>query len=397
MQSIKNAEIKGQKVIVRVDYNEPIKDGRVCSNFRIKSSIQTIDYLIKNGVKEIILVSHLGRPEGIDQSLSMKPIAEKLSEIVNCDLEIKNSSHSVRTIKIEEFEGFEITDKIKLLENIRFYPEEEAGDQKFAEKLSRLGNLFIFEAFGVANDQFASTTGLAKILPTFLGFQVQKEIQNLTGLLSNHEKPFVIILGGAKTADKLPLIKHLIKSVDVFLIGGAIANTFLISNDKEVGKSLVDESLIEEALIIAESVLSKDSKDLYLPVDFVVSKSIEKSIDVKIKDRQTIEFDDIIVDIGPQTRSLIIEQIMKAKTIFFNGNMGVSEIKEFSDGTREIAEAIVKSDAKKIVGGGDTVAFLETNKMLNKFDFVSTGGGATLAYLAGSKMPILEIVQTKSS
>jgi phosphoglycerate kinase len=408
LEQIDPKEIKDKRVIIRVDYNVPIKNEKVLGSFRIKASLKTIDFVLKNGAKEIILITHLGRPsfvktsegkpEGkVDGKLSLKPVAEKLVGILNHELGIGNSSQQVRTIKIGNFDAYQITEKIKLLENIRFFPEEEIADEIFSDKLSKLGGVFIFEAFGVANDEAASTTGIAKILPTYLGFNIKKEIDNLNEIITNHESPFLVVLGGAKVSDKLPVVKNLIKQVDCFLIGGAIANTFLAAKDKEVGKSNIELDFLEEALNTTNRVLSSGNKDIYLPMDFVTSKSLEKPVSVAIKNRQTIELDDYIVDIGPLTLSLMTRQIAEAKTIFWNGNMGISEIKDFENGTKEIAQTILFSEAKKIVAGGDTVAYLEKNGFLEKFDqdgsFISCGGGATLSYLAGEKMPILEILQ----
>ncbi len=407
LENLDSKEITGKKVVMRVDFNEPKKDDKVLSDFRIRSVIPTIEFLLKNGAEEIILISHLGRPEGkIDTKVSLKNIATKLSEILKGETEIPGQARNdkddnfrvvslPRMTKIGDFDGYQITDKIKLLENIRFYPEEEDNDEIFSHKLSKLGDLFIFEAFGVINDDAASVTGISKILPTYLGLRVKKEIDELNEIMTNHEKPFCVILGGAKVKDKLPVIKNLINRTEVFLIGGAIANTFLAAKDKEIGKSFAEMDMLENAMLIADKILKSDRKDMFLPADFVTSKDLEKPNDVNIKNRQTILMDDYIVDIGPLTISMFVKQIANAKTIFWNGNMGISEIKDFENGTLEIAQAIMSSNAKKVVAGGDTVSYLQQHNMIDKFDFVSVGGGATLAYLAGQKMPILNILNSQ--
>lgn len=395
LENLDKKDISGKRVVMRVDFNEPIENDTVVSSFRIESAIPTIKFLIKNGTKEVVLIAHLGRPEGKkDEKLSLKPVAQKLKELLaqNSKLKTQNYNSEIKTDKIKDFEAFEISENIKLLENIRFYPEEEKSDEIFSNKLSKLGNIFVFEAFGTINENASSITGISKILPTCLGLRVKREIDELNEIMTNHEKPFCVILGGAKVKDKLPVIKNLVNRTEVFLIGGAIANTFLAAKDKEIGKSFVEMDMLEEAMSTANKVLASDRKDIFLPVDFVTSKDLQSPKGVGVKNRQTVVLDDYIVDIGPITISMFVKQIASAGTIFWNGNMGISEIKDFENGTKEIAHAIASIDGKKVVAGGDTVAYLEKNNMLGKFDFVSVGGGATLAYLSGEKMPILEIL-----
>jgi 3-phosphoglycerate kinase len=383
MKTIESAPIENKDIIVKCDFNVDIKNGKISNIYRIEKTLRTIKYL-KDKVDRLILISHLGRPSGKkDSNLSLLPVAEKLSEMIS-------NNQKIEKTEIENFEAFLIYPKIYLLENIRFYPEEQQNDLEFSKKLSSLGDIFIFESFGTIDNLESSGIGLANILPTYAGFQVVDEIKNLESIKENPENPFTVVLGGAKIADKLPLLENLIHKADNFLIGGAIANTFLAAKEKEIGNSLIDKNLIEKASIITNSILSSYKKDIFLPIDFVVSKSIEKIQDVAIRNRQTILNDDIIVDIGPQTIALMIPKILNSKTIFWNGDMGIAEIEDFSQGTKSIAEAVAEADGKTIIAGGDTVNFLEKNKMLDKFDFISTGGGSALAYISGVDIPILE-------
>ncbi len=383
MKTIESAPIENKDIIVKCDFNVDIKNSKISNIYRIEKTLRTIKYL-KDKVDRLILISHLGRPSGKkDSNLSLLPVAEKLSEMIS-------NNQKIEKTEIENFEAFLIYPKIYLLENIRFYPEEQQNDLEFSKKLSSLGDIFIFESFGTIDNLESSGIGLANILPTYAGFQVVDEIKNLESIKENPENPFTVVLGGAKIADKLPLLENLIHKADNFLIGGAIANTFLAAKEKEIGNSLIDKNLIEKASIITNSILSSYKKDIFLPIDFVVSKSIEKIQDVAIRNRQTILNDDIIVDIGPQTIALMIPKILNSKTIFWNGDMGIAEIEDFSQGTKSIAEAVAEADGKTIIAGGDTVNFLEKNKMLDKFDFISTGGGSALAYISGVDIPILE-------
>lgn len=383
MKTIESAPIENKDIIVKCDFNVDIKNSKISNIYRIEKTLRTIKYL-KDKVNRLVLISHLGRPNGKkDSNLSLLPVAEKLSEMIS-------NNQKIEKTEIENFEAFLIYPKIYLLENIRFYPEEQQNDLEFSKKLSSLGDIFIFESFGTIDNLESSGIGLANILPTYAGFQVVDEIKNLESIKENPENPFTVVLGGAKIADKLPLLENLIHKADNFLIGGAIANTFLAAKEKEIGNSLIDKNLIEKASIITNSILSSYKKDIFLPIDFVVSKSIEKIQDVAIRNRQTILNDDIIVDIGPQTIALMIPKILNSKTIFWNGDMGIAEIEDFSQGTKSIAEAVAEADGKTIIAGGDTVNFLEKNKMLDKFDFISTGGGSALAYISGVDIPILE-------
>lgn len=388
MKKLQDLDVKNKKILLRVDFNVPINNGRVGEDFRIEAVKPTIDYLLKNGASQIILISHLGRPDGkFDKNLSLRPITQKLANILELN-EVR-----IKDIKSDGFPGFRISDNIILLENIRFYKEEEKSDRRFAKKLASLGNIFIFDAFGAAHRESASCTGVARILPEGAGLLVQKEIEELDKLLRDPEKPFCVILGGAKTEDKLPVIKNLYGKVQVFITGGGIANTFLAAKEFSIGKSVYAPNLKEEAHQVMQMILSEPGRDIFIPQDFVVSKSREKPIQMRTLSRAQVKPDDFIVDIGPETLKMIEPKIKEAETIFWNGTMGVAEVEDFSFGTKRIAKMIVDSKSKSVAAGGDTVAAINKFGLLRQFDFVSTGGGAALEYLAGKRLPALEVLE----
>jgi phosphoglycerate kinase len=382
MKIIQNADVKNKKVIVRVDFNVPVQNGKAQDVFRIEAAMPTIEYLIKENAKEIILISHLGRPDGkMKKEFSLEPVAEVLSQILK-------SSKILKT-KIEDLDAFQITNKITLLENIRFYPEEESNNKEWAKKISKLGEIFIFDAFGAAHRDSVSCTGLAQFLPSYAGLLVQKEVVELTKLIQDPEKPFVLVLGGKKTADKLPVIKNLFGKVDQFIIGGGIANIFLAAKELNIGKSAFEPDLKKEAIEVMNMILDEPLKDIFIPQDVVVSKSAEKNEKMKTVEREEIQDNEIIVDIGEKTIEMIEPILKNAKTIFWNGSFGITEVSDFGKGTKKIAEIIAGCDAYKVLAGGDTVGAVNNFGLLNKFDFVSSGGGAALEFLAGRQLPAL--------
>lgn len=387
MKKIQDAEIKDQKVLLRVDFNVPMKNGEIEGDKRIRESLPTIQYLIDHGAAEIIIMTHLSKPEGkIAPELSLWPIANKLAELLNIDIKFDKPADEYR-----------LSPKISMLENLRFNKGEEENDLEFARSLARKGSVYINDAFGTCHRAHASTAAVATLLPSYAGLLVQKEVAALEELLQTQEKPFAVILGGAKIADKLPVIKNLMSRADNFLIGGAIADTFLAARRHHLGKSLVEKDSLKDANQIWQNLMDDSHKALYLPKDLILSKSIEKADDV-----QTIEINELVadkypdfaaVDIGPKTIDDFKKVIAKSKTIFWNGNMGVSEIPEFANGTNEIARAISESGAQIVIGGGDTVAAVKNLNIDNKNTFLSTGGGATLEFLAGKELPGLKVLE----
>lgn len=366
MKTIKNFKINGKKILVRVDFNVPKSD-----DSRIRVSLPTINYLLENGVAKIILISHLGRPKGkVVEELKLKPVAEKLKDLLKIQTEIKE-------VNLDNFPAYQVSDKIFLLENIRFYPEEEKNDVEFTKKLAHLGDsprgeagIFINDAFSASHRAHSSTEGIAHFLPSFAGFALEKEVEELTKILKNPGRPFVCILGGAKVSDKIRIIENLAPKVDYFLLGGVMANTFLVAQ----GINLKDSLVSNESISVAKELLDKFKEKIILPSDLVVRELNGK---------------EAVLDIGPKDVEKFSQYIEKAKTIFWNGNLGMTEKSEYVKGSRTVAEKIIASKALTVVGGGDTVGFLKSQNLTQKFSFISLGGGATLEFLAGKKLPAL--------
>ena len=377
MKTIKQAQIKDKNVLVRIDTDILDDNSIIKDDSRLEASIPTLKYLLENGAK-VTIIGHIGRPGGKEVGkLKMRPVEDKLIELLG--------THT----------------NWQILENLRFNPGEEKNDPEFAKLLATGQDIFINDSFGTCHRPHASIVGITKLLPSFAGFGIVKEIENLTRLLESKEKPFTVILGGAKIADKLPVIKNLMSKADNFLIGGAIANTFLAARRHHLGKSLVEEDFFREANIIWQSIMDEPDKSIFLPTDLVLSKSMEKPIEI-----QTIQVKKLIkpdafhdfaaVDIGPETIQTFSTKILQSRRIFGNGNMGISEVPEFAEGTKKIAEIIAKSSAQVVIGGGDTVAAYESLNIPPKENiFLSTGGGATSEFLAGKQLPGLVVLDYK--
>lgn len=364
-------KIKGKNVLVRIDADVPIENGVVVDDQRIQASIPTIEYLLQRGAK-VTIIGHIGRPEGKEvPELKMRPVEDKLIELL--------ASHS----------------NWQILENLRFDDGEEKNDSGFAEQLATGQDVFVQDAFATCHRKHASTAGVAKLLPSFAGFAVQKEIDGLNKILESPESGFTIIIGGKKIEDKLPVIANLFEKAENFLIGGAIANTFLTARGVKLGKSLIENKVLEQAKEILKKFEEYPAKKLLLPIDLLFSKSIERPLEERyenIEDLNNID-DFYAVDIGAETTANFLVTIKNSQTIFWNGNMGVTEVEEFRTGTWKIAEAIGNSLARKYAGGGDTATFIHQIGLENNFDFISNAGGATLDYLAGKKLPGLEVLE----
>jgi phosphoglycerate kinase len=396
LNKIQDAEIKDKKVLLRVDFNVPVKwltaDGsqptaEIEGDKRIREAIPTIKFLIDGGVQKITIMSHLGKPDGKkDNKYSLLPVANRLAKLLKIDFEFKDFA-----------DFYKLNDSITLLENLRFNPGEEENDSKFAKILASDNDIFVQDAFGTCHRAHASTSMVAELLPAYAGLLVQKEVESLDKILVHAEKPFTIILGGAKIGDKLPVVKNLMDKTDNFLMGGAIANTFLAARRHYLGKSLVEPDEFRNANIVWQRLMDDPDKSLFLPKDLIVSLSIKQPEGFKIvKVSQLLEpnFEEFAsVDIGPETVENYIDVIKKSKTIFWNGNMGISEVKEFSTGTIGIAKAISEFDGSAVIGGGDTVTAVEKFEKKNDNVFLSTGGGATLEYLAGKILPGLKALE----
>lgn len=390
MKSIKEADVKGKRILVRVGFDVPIEDDKVIDDSRIKASMSTIKYLQKAGAANIFLMSHLGRPEGKEvDDLRLGPIAERLAEL------LKTKDYKKENLKEVGFGDFSwdiyhLDPNISLLENIRFDPGEEANSDELAKKLSSLADIYVNDALSNSHREHASMVGITKCLSSYVGLSLEKEVIELDKILKDPAHPLGIIIGGAKTEDKLPAVKNLSTLADFFLLGGVVANTFLAAREHDIGRSKIDGDLIDDAKKIWTQLMDDPARDIFLPRDFVISNSSKEPKDVEIisiKDMQRLKDSDYkIVDIGPKTIKLYGKKIADAGTIFWNGNLGITEVKKFSKGSEEIARAIAESSAYSVIGGGDTAGFIHQKKLADKFNFISTGGGATLEYLAGKPL-----------
>lgn len=387
LKQIKN--LKDKRVLVRVDFNVPVKDGQIKDESRIIASVPTIKYLLKNGAK-VILVSHLGRPKGIDKKLSLAPVAEYLQKISNFKFPISNQ---LPILNLEEAKVVIETMKkgqIIMLENIRFFEGEEKNDKKFSKELADLADIFVLDGFAVAHRDAASVSGVAKYLKSYAGLLLESEIKNLSRLMSKPKKPYVAVLGGAKIETKLPVLKAVLKRADYILLGGGLVNTCLWAKGYSVGKSLLDKEFKKEA-----SKLGKNKKIIF-PVDLVVGDIKGKKYRVVNLDKKNnIKSTEAIFDIGPATIRLYAQYVKSAQTLVWNGAMGYFEQKPYDVGTMSIARLVAsrsKGKAFGVIGGGETIQTMEMVKMIDYIDFVSTGGGAMLEFLSGKKLPGLKAV-----
>ncbi|MDU5272599.1 MAG: phosphoglycerate kinase [Finegoldia magna] len=392
-KTLKDLNVENKRVLVRVDFNVPIKEGIITDTNRIEASLTTIKYLIDNNAK-VILMSHLGRPKGEPKpEFSLKPVAQKLSEMIGQDVKFIDSDKVVDDSVIEESKKLQ-PKEIMLIQNTRFRKEEEKNDQTFSKELSQLADLYVNDAFGTSHRAHSSNVGVSKFLPSAVGFLVQKEIEIMGKALENPERPFTAILGGAKVSDKIGVIENLLDKVDTILIGGAMAFTFIKSQGKNVGKSLIEEDKLDLAKSLLEKAQEKGVK-IFLPVDFVVAKEMSEESDSKVINIDDFTDDIAGFDIGTKTIKIFDEEIQKSKTIVWNGPMGVFEIEQFSKGTFEIANSLVKSKATTIVGGGDSASAIAKSGNKDKVTHVSTGGGASLEFLEGKVLPGIDCIDER--
>lgn len=392
-KTLKDLNVENKRVLVRVDFNVPIKEGIITDTNRIEASLTTIKYLIDNDAK-VILMSHLGRPKGEPKSeFSLKPVAQKLSEMIGQNVKFVDNDKVVDDSVIEESKKLQ-PKEIMLIQNTRFRKEEEKNDETFSKELSQLADLYVNDAFGTSHRAHASNVGVSKFLPSAVGFLVQKEIEIMGKALENPERPFTAILGGAKVSDKIGVIENLLDKVDTILIGGAMAFTFIKSQGKNVGKSLIEEDKLDLAKSLLEKAQEKGVK-IFLPVDFVVAKEMTEESDSKVINIDDFTDDIAGFDIGTKTIKIFDEEIQKSKTIVWNGPMGVFEIEQFSKGTFEIANSLVKSKATTIVGGGDSASAIAKSGNKDKVTHVSTGGGASLEFLEGKVLPGIDCIDER--
>jgi len=391
-RTVEDLEVKGRKVLVRVDFNVPMdKEGNITDDRRIREALPTITYLKDKGAK-VILMSHLGRPKGkVNPEFSLKPVGKRLSELLG--QQVIMSEDVVGEDAVKKSNALNDGD-VMLLENVRFHAEEEKNDAEFAKKLSSLGELYVNDAFGTAHRAHASTTGVADYLPSAVGFLIKKELDVMGGALSNPERPFVAILGGAKVSDKIGVIENLIDKVDTLLIGGGMAFTFFKALGREIGTSILEEDKVELAGELLKKADSKGVK-LLLPVDIVAAKEFKADAEHMTVDAAEIPEGYMGLDIGEKTQKIYGEIVENAKTVVWNGPMGVFEMPAFSKGTYAIAEAMSKVNGTTIIGGGDSAAAVEQLGFADKMTHISTGGGASLEFLEGKILPGIAVINDK--
>lgn len=392
-KTIKDVNFEGKRALVRCDFNVPMEDGQITDDGRIKAALPTIKYLVEAKAK-VILMSHLGRPKGEPKAqFSLSKVADRLAELVGQPVKFAQSDvvvdDSVRKIASELQNG-----EIMLLENVRFRKEETDNDLHFAKELSELGDIFVQEAFGTAHRAHASTAGVAEYLPAVSGFLIEKEVKFLGDAVADPKRPFVAIMGGAKVADKIKVIDNLLEKVDTLIIGGGMSYTFFKAKGYEIGSSILDENGIELAKEIMDKA-NKLNKDLVLPVDIVVADKFENEANTKTVAAENIPSDMMGLDIGPKSIELFNKKIAEAKTVVWNGPVGVFEMENFAKGTRAVADALAESDCISIIGGGDSAAAIKKFGLEDKMTHISTGGGASLEFLEGKELPGIAVIEDK--
>ncbi len=387
-KTVRDIDPSGLTALVRVDFNVPLQDGVVADDTRIRAALPTIEYLLNKNAK-VVLSSHLGRPKGkrVDE-LSLSPIASHLSDLLGAPVGF--SSDCIGPEAESKSKALK-PGEVLLLENTRFHPEEKKNDPGFAKALASLGEIYVNDAFGTAHRAHASSEGVAHYLPAVAGFLMEKEINVLGKVLSDPEKPFIAVLGGAKISDKIGVVESLLKIADKLLLGGGMANTFLAALGYELGDSLVERDSIE----IAEEFLDQSSGKIYLPIDVVIADGFSAEAEYKTVPSDAVEIGWQILDIGPETVSKFALEIVDAKTIVWNGPVGVFEFEPFAEGTNALAKVIAESNAQAIIGGGDSAAAIRLAGLEDQVFHVSTGGGASLEFLEGKTLPGVAALQDK--
>ena len=395
-KTVRDIDVDGKRVLVRVDFNVPIKDGVVGDTTRIKAALPTINYLVEHNAR-VILMSHLGRPDGtgFQPELSLEPVAKKLAELSGLDVAFVADTYGE---KAAEAVAAVEPGKVLVLENVRFDKREKKNDPEIAKKLASYGDVFVLDAFGTAHRAQGSVVGPAAYLPAVAGFLLEKEVDTLTGIFAEPERPFVAIVGGSKVSSKIGVLDHLIDSADTLIIGGGMAYTFFLAQGLSVGQSLKEEDWVERAGEMLKKAEEKGVK-LLLPVDTVVASAFPDPIDAPVETEivcsSAIPADKMGLDIGPKTRELFAEAAKTAKTVIWNGPMGVFENDALAKGTIAVAAALAESDATTIVGGGDSAAAVEKLGFADKITHISTGGGASLEFLEGLELPGIACLNDK--
>ena len=388
-KTVRDVDLKGKRVLMRADFNVPLKDGVISDDKRIRATLPTIKYILEQGAA-LVLMSHLGRPAGTgyQAELSLKPVAARLSELLGKP--VKMAPDSIGP-EVEAMAAALQPGEVMLLENVRFYKGETKNDPTIAEQLAKLGEIFVNDAFGTAHRAQASTEGVAHYLPAVAGFLMEKEIDFLGRAVEDPERPYVVILGGAKVSDKIAVIQNMLKLADKILIGGGMANTFFKAQGLEMGDSLVEDDVLDTATALR----AKAGDALVLPVDAVVANAFDNEADSKVVAVDAVEPGWRILDIGPKTVALYKDVLATAKTVVWNGPMGVFEMPNFAKGTFAIAEILAELDAVTIIGGGDSASAIKKAGVSDKVSHVSTGGGASLEFLEGKALPGVAALQNK--
>lgn len=381
--TMKDVDLKGKRVFCRVDFNVPMAEGKVTDDTRIRAALPTIEYLVENGAK-VILASHLGRPKGqVNDSMRLAPAGARLAELVH--KKVRSLDESIGEGVEQAIAAMEEGD-IVLLENVRFHPGEEKNDPELAKAFAGLADVFVNDAFGAAHRAHATTAGIAKHLPAVSGFLLEKELDVLGKALSEPDRPFTAIIGGAKVKDKIGVIDHLLDKVDNLIIGGGLSYTFVKAQGYEIGTSLLEEDKIDLALSFIQKAEEKGVK-MYLPVDVVTTKEFSNDSETKVVSIKEIPSDSMGLDIGPETVELYADVIKNSKLVIWNGPMGVFEMSSFENGTKSVAQAMAETDAYTIIGGGDSAAAVEQFHVADQMDHISTGGGASLEFMEGKDLP----------
>lgn len=386
-KTVRDIDVAGKRVLMRVDFNVPLKDGVVTDDTRVRAAIPTIKYLKEQGAG-IILMSHLGRPkgDGPEPELSLRPAAEKLAELTGYDVRFVDDTYGEKAEKaVSEVKPGDIL----VLENVRFLKAEKKNDPEVAKKLASYGDVFVLDAFGTAHRAQGSVVGPAAYIPAVAGFLLEKEVDTLTSIFADPARPFVAIVGGSKVSSKIGVLDHLIDSADTLIIGGGMAYTFFLAKGYAVGTSLKEEDWVERAAEMLKKAEDKGVKIL-LPVDNVVADHFGEDAEGEVVDSDKIPDDRMGMDIGPKTCALYVEAIKGAKTVFWNGPMGVFEMDQFAKGTEVVARAVADSDCTSIIGGGDSVAAINKFDLADKMSWISTGGGASMELVEGKALPGVE-------
>jgi len=390
LNTIRDANLANKRVLIRVDFNVPVKDGKVSDATRIIAALPTINYILEQPGTSLVVMSHFGRPKGKKNlDFSMVPVGKKFEELLGRPVKVASDvigpevEKEVKSLKSGE---------VLLLENCRFYPEEEANDATFSKTLASYGDIYVNDAFGTAHRAHASTEGVSHYLPSYAGFLIEKEVKFMAPLLENPAKPFVAIIGGSKVSSKISVLESLVKTCDTIVIGGGMAYTFLKVQGHKIGKSLVEDDYLDTAKSFLSAV-EKKCVNVILPVDHVCAESFAEDSNPILVDSVDIPDNLMGMDIGPKTTALIVEALKDAKSVVWNGPMGVFEFSSFAKGTEAVAKALAASNATSVVGGGDSVAAVNKFGLADKISHVSTGGGASLEFLEGKELPGIKALE----